>query len=172
MVVGIDIDDTISETTLEAFKYLREFNVECSNHHDLPKVEYDSFMGKYMNDIVTNCAIKEGVQEAFEYLNNHGYKIMIITARNNKYSESVKELTLKYLAKYNLKYEQIVFGKEEMGMTAKNLGVEIFIDDKESVLDNIAKYNIECIRITRDENSKYKTFSKWSDILEYLKTRR
>ena len=63
-------------------------------------------------------------------------------------------------------------GHGDKSTLAKENNIDIFIDDKENVLDKIASSsNIECIRFTSDKNSKYKTFNNWYDIIEYIKTK-
>ncbi|MBE6154229.1 MAG: hypothetical protein E7163_01460 [Firmicutes bacterium] len=168
MVVGIDIDDTISDTSLSAAKYLTKYNNKVLDYHNLSLEDYDEFAKLYIENIMSEAPLKEGVKEAFEYLHNKEYTIIIITARNLKYSDNIYDITKEYLKTNRLKYDKILFDREKKGLDANNLGVDIFIDDKERVLDDVSKYGIDCIRITRDKNSKHKTFINWFDIIKYI----
>ena len=112
------------------------------------------------------------MQEAFRYLHDKGYKIIIITARNNKYHADVISDTIFYLHKYNLWYDEIIFEeKNNKGDKAHKYHVDVFIDDKESNLDDINKYGIECLRFTTDNNSKYKIVKNWNEVIAYFKSR-
>ena len=166
MILGIDI----------ANQYLAKFDNNYKDYHDLPEDKYISFINMYLNEIVTNNILKEGVKEAFTYFNNHGFKIIIITARNNKYTPSIKELTKEFLDTKGLKYDKLIFDDTAIGDKSKAAfenKIDIFIDDKEVVLDQISTINkdIECIRFTSDRTSKYQTFNNWYDLLEYIKTK-
>lgn len=172
--IGIDIDNTITETTKVANYYLSKFTQEYSDYHELPREEYQKFLSKYLREIVKNNILKEGVKEAFEFLKKQGFRIVIITARNNLYEPLVIENTLKFLAQNSLKYDKILFDELNIGdkaNQARDEKVDIFIDDKETVLDSLAKIGIECIRFS-DRKSKYKTFNNWSDIIEYIVLRK
>ncbi len=172
--IGIDIDDTITETTLTGNKYLNKFDSSYNNYHDLPKEKYYEFLNLFLADITKNNTLKPDVLEAFDFLHKNDYKIVIITARNNLYVPKIKELTIDFLKNKNLKYDKIIFDDfkiENKGIQAKENNVDIFIDDKEEVLDKVACEGIECLRFTSAKNSKYKAFDNWKSIIEYLKTK-
>lgn len=175
MNIGIDIDDTITETSLIGNKYITKFDSNYKDYHDLPQKKYFEFLNRYLQDIVRNNIIKAGVKEAFEFFRSKGYKIIFITARNDIHTPNIKKLTKEFLDKNNIFYDKLIFDDSNTGdkskLTQEN-NIDIFIDDKEIVLDKIASSsNIECIRFTSDKNSKYKTFNNWYDIIEYIKTK-
>ena len=167
MIIGIDIDDTITETTIIANQYLVKFDSNYQDYHDLPKERYYDFLNLYQADIVRNNILKEGCKEAFDYLKNSGCKIIIITARSSEFNPNIENLTKEFLDNNHLGYNNLIFMAKDKGLIAKQQKVELFIDDKEEVLDDISKYNINCIRFTK-KDSKYKTFSNWYDIIEYM----
>lgn len=169
MILGIDIDDTIACTSHQGNIYIKEMFPDCTDYHNLPLNDYYKFINKYADKIRTNEPLMDGVKEAFLYFKEKNIKVVFITARNNAWSPNTEMVTKKYLEKYGLEYSKIIFDKELKGSAAKEENVSLFIDDKEENLDDISKYGIECIRITNDKNSKYKTFDNWKDILDYIK---
>lgn len=171
MIIGIDIDDTITKTSLLIKKYLKEFDSSYDNYHNLSRKKYNQFLYKYIDLICKNCQLQNGVKEAFAYFNKMHYTIVIVTARNNKHSKNNIQNTLDYLALNNLKYDKIYFKKEKKGKILVKNGVDLFIDDKEEVLDEVSKYNISCIKFGLTK-SKYKTFDDWFKIVEYVKAGR
>ncbi|MCI9281171.1 MAG: hypothetical protein HFI49_02800 [Bacilli bacterium] len=175
MILGIDIDDTITETTLTANKYITLFDNSYKDYHDLSQNKYFDFLNLYLQDIVKNNILKEGVKEAFEFFKNKGYKIIFITARNDIHAPNIKKLTKEFLDKNNIYHDKLIYeevGHGDKSALAKENSIDIFIDDKEDVLDKIASSSkIECIRFTNDKKSKYKTFNNWYDIIEYIKTK-
>lgn len=175
MVLGIDIDDTITETTITGNKYITKFDSSYQDYHNLPQNKYYDFLNLYLQDIVKNNILKDGVKEAFNYFKSIGCKIIIITARNDIYTPNIKKLTKEFLDNNNIRYDKLLFNdinNNDKSKLALDNHVDLFIDDKEIVLDKIAEAsNIECIRFTKDKGSKYKTFSNWYDIIEYIKTK-
>jgi len=172
MVLGIDIDNTITKTGKKARECLKLFAPEYDDYHQLPAQQLNEFLDLYEACIHETCELKEGVVEAFDYFNNNGYKIIIITARDNEHVPNQQEITKNYFAKHNLKYDKIIFNQKNKGKCALDNRVNIFFDDKEENLDEIGSYGIECIRFTTKNDSKYKTFSNWYDIIEYIKSRK
>lgn len=168
MIIGIDIDDTITDTSIVANKYLTLFSRNYQDYHELPQEKYYDFLNEYQAEIVKNNILKEGCQEAFKYLKENGWKIIIITARSSEFDSRIEKLTKEFLANNNLIYDKIIFNAIEKGTIASSEHLSIFIDDKEEVLDDVNKFNITCLRFTQ-KASKYKTFNNWYDIIEYIK---
>lgn len=168
MVIGIDIDDTITETSKNIESFLKEFGPSYQDYHDLPLEKYEEFMNKYIDIIMETDPLRDGVKKFFDYCNEKKYRIIIITARTNTYTKNSFWITEEYLKKNHLKYDKIIFEQVKKGDAAFKNQVNIFIDDKENVLDDVNSYGIKCIRFTNLE-SKYQTFYDWKDILEYIK---
>lgn len=169
MTIGIDIDDTITNTTQTIKKYLALFDSTYTDYRDLPKEKYVKFLTRYHAQIMKTCPLKEYVKEAFAYFKKNHDKIIIITARDNKYCKDAMDITKRYLKNQNLSYDKIIFSDNQKGKYAFENKIDLFIDDKETVLDDISKYNIKCLRLTNESDSKYKTFSNWHDIINYIK---
>lgn len=170
MTIGIDIDDTITKTSEKAAENLAKYDNNYLDYHNLPSEKYEEFMKLYQAEILRTVELREGVKEAFRYFKDKGYRIVIITARDNTYSKEIKTITLDYLAQNELDYDKIILGKENKGKIAKEEGIDIFIDDKETVLDDMVENGIKTIRRTEKTDSKHVSFANWSDIVNYIKT--
>ena len=81
MIIGIDLDDTLIETTKTGNKYLKIFVKDNSitDYHDLDKDEYLRFYGMYLYDIQKCAPLKKGALEVLNYLHSKNIKIVIIT---------------------------------------------------------------------------------------------
>lgn len=170
MTIGIDIDSTITSTGKKARECLKKFAPEYSNFDNLPNHMYEKFWNLYNEEVHSTCELKEGVKGAFDYFLEKGFKIVIITARNNNCNVDMEKLTKEYFKKHDLKYDKIIFNKDKKGKIAKENKCDIFIDDREENLDDISQYKIECLKFGEYSN-KYKTFDNWYDIIEYIKTK-
>ena len=167
MILGIDIDDTITNTSKVVNKYLHEAYPNCRNYHLLSKKEYKQFLKKYIKLMRDEYELKEGVKEAWEYFKNNNFKIIIITARNNRFDRENIKNTIAFLNKNGLFYDKIYFRQVKKGKKAYKEHVDLFIDDKEKVLDGVSSYNIRCICM--GDSLKYKCFSNWFQIIDFIK---
>lgn len=167
MILGIDIDDTITNTSKVVNKYLRQEYPEYDNRKLLSKKEYQKFLKKHIRQMRDEYELKDGVKTAWEYFKENHFKIIIITARNNKYDRNNIKNTKAFLKKNGLFYDKIYFRQIKKGRKAYKEHVDLFIDDKERVLDNVALYQIPgvCMGIS----SKYQSFSNWYQLLDYIK---
>lgn len=172
MIIGIDIDSTITNTGAKTKECLKAFAPEFDDYHKLPKNKYEEFLDKYEGYIHKTCNLKPGVSEAFKYFKESGYKIIIITARNTTHCKNQKDITINYFKYHNLQYDKIIFDMSKKGVCAYENNVSIFIDDREENLDDVSQYGIECLHFSSDTHSKYKTFTDWRDIAEYIKTKK
>ena len=83
MTIGIDLDDTLIETTKTGNKYLKEFITDNSitDYHDLSKDEYLKFYKVYLYDIQKCAPIKKDALKVLNYLHSKNIRIVFITAR-------------------------------------------------------------------------------------------
>lgn len=171
MTIGIDIDDTITETSLIANQYLKKYPEyqELSDYHMLEKNVFKKFVKDNVLDIQNNAPLKDGVKECIDYLRKNGHKVILITARGANGFTFLKSETKKYLEKNNIVVDDIKFGKNYKGKTCKKENVDIFIDDKEEVLDEVKKWGIKTIRFCNlEEKSKHQKVSTWTDMLKFF----
>lgn len=169
MHIGIDIDDTMSETTKLANAILHHDHPELniSDYHELSAKDFKKFGKTHMDDIQKYMILKDGVNETLDYWRSLGYKIYIITARGSKGLDFLIPITEKFLKDNNVIYDEIVFKQERKGMACHDLEIDIFIDDKETVLDEVKKKNpnIRTIRfLNKKESSKHQTVRSWFEL--------
>lgn len=167
MILGIDIDNTITDTNETVRAYLKQEYPLYEDYKLLPKKEYELFLKKNLKAMRKEYKLKKGVKEAWTYFKEHNFKIIIITARNNEFDDKYIEDTIKFLRVNGLFYDKIYFDEENKGATASKEKVDLFIDDKETNLDNVALYNISCVCLGK--SCKYKSFTNWYELLEYIK---
>ena len=111
--------------------------------------------------------LKDGVKEAWEYFIAHQFTIIIITARGKKYDKDNEAYTKSFLQDHGLVYDKIYFHQKKKVKKALREHVEIFIDDKEWILDEMNKYGIKSLCMGK--SSKYPSFDNWYQVLDYIK---
>lgn len=176
MTIGIDIDNTITNTSIYSNTLLKKEPLYNSknNYRELNKEEIKNFLTKYIESIVESVLVKEDVIDTLSYWKNKGYKIVFITARGAEKTDNYTSLkstflTSLYFAKNNIPFDELVFFQEEKGAACLNEFVDIFIDDKENVLDEVAKKGIKTLRISEEKvNSKHKLVQNWQEIRKYI----
>lgn len=170
MTIGIDIDDTITYTSMYANKLLKNddvFNCVC-DYHDLTIDDYKLFINKYTREIYDFVPLKEDVIDVLQKWHNEGKRIIFITARGRDNEDFTLARTALYFHSNNVYYDEIIFKQKSKFDACKKYGVDLFIDDKEEVLDEIKANNIKTLRITQLSNSKHDTVKDWVDIYNYV----
>lgn len=174
MIIGIDIDNTITNTEEKALEYVKKYNPNLINYnlHNVKLKELARFYKKYLNQIFMEVTLKENVKETLENFHKRGYKIIFITARSTDLDISFEEITKEYLKSNNIIYDKLIMKSSNKGIDAERENVDIFIDDKEDNLDSVASKNIECLKFVKQKtNNKYQEFDNWLDIEKYIISR-
>ncbi|MBQ9072752.1 MAG: HAD hydrolase-like protein [Bacilli bacterium] len=164
MIIGIDVDDTLVSTSesFELVKKKHNLNFNKKFKDKFSKDEWNFICKNYLEETLKGAKLKEDAKEVLNYLNSLGYKLVIITARSNKYCKNIEEFTIEFLKKENIKISEFYFGKHKKSDLAKRLNLYLMIDDSEFVYKNMKKDNIDCILF----GDKIKN---WKEVLEYIK---
>lgn len=124
MIIGIDIDNTITSTRDLILEYVRTFERENDlrseldlNHYSLeeslnweaPLIE--RFLSTYLTDIYKYVAPKPKAIEVIKTLHQQ-HTIILITSRNQR-DAAIKSLTLEWLSRYQVAYDQLIMNDTE-----------------------------------------------------------
>ncbi len=162
MVLGIDIDDTITKTTENATKILNKDvkYKDVVDYHDIEEEEFYKFVNNNIRDILGNVELKEDVRDVLKRLKDKGNKIIFVTARGSLAKE-VCGISCAFLDRWNIPYDKVVYFKDSKVDTVLREGIELFIDDKEEVLDEISKEGVLALQMGR-------TVKSWKEIENIL----
>lgn len=163
MRIGIDIDDTLVNTSESFEKFKKKYNINFYKkwNDDWTKEELDFIFDKYLGEILLGAEIKKNAIEVINYLHSLGHKMVVITARSNKYCKNLKEKTIEFIQKENLQISEIYFDQNGKSDLAKQLKIDLMIDDNIDVYNNMKRDKIDCILF----GDKIKT---WEEVLEYV----
>lgn len=162
MRIGIDIDETLVNTE-DSFKRIVDkynLNIKCKYRNIWTKDEF-SILYPYFTEMLGNVNLKANAKEVIEKLTNLGHEIYIITARSNKHSPRIEDVTLDMLDKNSIDVKKVYFGEDKKSTLAKKLKLDLMIDDSEYVYKNMLKEGIDCILF----GDKIKT---WDEVLDYI----
>lgn len=162
MRIGIDIDETLVNTE-DSFKRIVDkynLNIKCKYRDIWTKDEF-SILYPYFTEMLGNVNLKANAKEVIRKLTDLGHELYIITARSNKYSARIEDVTLDMLDKNSIVVKKVYFGEDKKSTLAKKLKLDLMIDDSVEVYKNMKKEGIECI-LFGDK------IRNWKEILEYI----
>lgn len=164
MRIGIDIDDTLVDTS-ESFDDVRKkYNINFSKSwkEEWTKEEKKFIFNTYLDEILLGAKIKEKAKEVIEYLSDLGHELFIITARSNKYCKQIEEKTKEFIKREKLKILNIYMEQSKKSDLAKKLKIDLMIDDSVYVYNNMKQEGIDCILFGDRIQS-------WDEVLKYIK---
>jgi len=162
--IDIDIDDTLVSTSESFDEVRKKYNINFYKDwkDEWTKDEMNFIFNNYLEEILLNAKFKENSIEIVNHLHDLGHELIIITARSNNYCKNMKEKTLNILKEKGLRISQVYFEQRKKSDLAKQLNIDLMVDDSKFVYDNMVKDNIDCILF----GDKIKT---WYEVLEYIK---
>lgn len=161
MKIGIDIDNTIVETTKYVVEYadfyaktlnksgingnldlIKEPNY-LENIYNFSKKEVDYFLDTYDKDIYKCCTIKKYVSLIINKLKEENNIIYFITARRSldPNSENAK-ITEETLRNNNIPFDKIIYNAISKLQYCKDNEIDLFIDDNYDVCKELKNNGI------------------------------
>lgn len=161
MVLGIDIDDTISDTFEKIISYAQEFtidvlnkepkivNLNCSNHfyveflHGWNDEETKKFFEIYYERIIKEVVPKTLSVKYLKKLYEEGNRIVLITARNNPDFCDGEKITKDWIKQNDIPCDKLILNAYNKAEICKNENIDIFIDDSYTNCLNVSKLGIK-----------------------------
>ena len=187
MIIGLDIDDVIFDTSKTMSEILGEIKDEELIAHKLDVMRGDvsipavaKFLKKYLIVAVKEGEAKPGVAEAIHRLRENGNKVVLITARGEKNFPGTVTVNEKALKDAHIEYDALIYDSADKVDACRENGVEIFVDDSPKNCTEVKhELGIPVIgfesEITRDSlrEADITSVDNWQDLekklLEYIK---
>lgn len=147
MNIGIDIDDTISDTYDTMFPYAQKYTIEdlkksgrinkpyeAISHkyiqfmHEWNQEEDKEFWKRYYEQLISEVKVKALAVETIKKLAENN-KIILITARWENDKGTIYPTTIKWLKDNNIVYDELIINSDDKLKTAKEYDIDLFIDD-------------------------------------------
>lgn len=194
MKIGIDIDDTISNSTQKWMEYAEKYEKE---HPEIKKIEKkntqllnshkwleelygwgeeekDKFFNKYSNLMLKNVEAKENSSKIINKLKEEGNEIYIITSRFKICENSEAEkITIEWFEKNNIKYDKIFFNASNTKVQiCQKENIDIFIDDSYEVCKKMLENNKKVIQMVSLFNNiadnQITRVNNWNEVYEII----
>ena len=183
MIIGVDLDDTITNSFEDLMPYFAEyFNLDLKlcmeknySYNNFPKElkERKKEFIKYLQDnkLLGKITVKPDVVEMLKELHDMGCKIIIITSRNDSILPNAFMETKSFLDRNNITYDML-FCEHDKHKILLEEGVEMFIDDSLKGLiynKDACQYHILFNSvINQQEETTFTRVYSWKDIKEIV----
>lgn len=157
MNIGIDIDGVLTDLERMTIDFGTKMcveenypiNINLNEYYEIKKFGWteeqaERFWNMYLVKYVTESNPRAFAQEIIGKLQKEGNKIYLITARNEygmppEYYGQMQQLTKKWLNAQNIKYEKLIFAKneEKLPQCLENR-IDVMIEDSPDNIKNIS----------------------------------
>lgn len=183
MKIGIDIDDTMTNTFDYLIPYISDFfevdeeylknnNISYSTFPKEMKEREFEFAKKYYDKVIPSTPFKIGVSEYINKIKNLGNEIIIITARDKRLYTDEYKTTIQELKNNNIIYDKLIchFDKPKV---CKDEKIDLFIDDSITNCNKVNQLGIKTILFNSKGNINIPTnlcrVDSWSELYEMIK---
>ena len=181
--IGIDIDDTITNSSEVFIKYAKQYNKEHgiefridTTQLDVSKAfgwsddNYKEFVKTYLKEILTEAQPKEYAIDVIKRLQDEGHRIILITARHERELDDPYIFTKRWLELNNVNYDKLIVNSKKKAISCLENGVEIYIDDNyRNCMETYKELHIPVFLFDTVYNKNNK-ISSWPEL--YLKIKK
>lgn len=170
MNIGIDIDDTLSNSFESVFADSQKFDIEelgnsgevkqygkISNHNYIETMyshwtpeQTDLFWKKYFINMLTKAIPKTYAPEIVQKIKQEGNKVIIITSRYEVVQRKniIEDYTKQWLKKNDIPYDELIMNAQNKLEVAAKAKVDLFIDDSISHCTKMQEGKIKALLYT------------------------
>lgn len=189
MKIGIDIDNTITDTLTILKQYCKKYNDEVvkrnlpmnekgfatTNLYDWTEEEEGEFCRRYLEEAVMKATIKQNANKVIKKLKEEGNTIYIITARLKHHFKQPYEITEKFLKENGIVYDELMIGITDKKQCCIDNDIDILLDDEPQNINSVSEiipvivfeaiHNEEC---NGNNIIKVKTWHEAYDIIKEI----
>lgn len=182
MRIGIDVDDTITNTYECLVEKIAEYyKVDgdelldraltydvFNNSEEFPC--FSNFVEKYFDVLAPNFPIKDDAKEYLDKIYAEGNEIIFITARHIGEYTDPYALTFNYLIKNTIPFDKIIVGSLDKGRTCLEENIDLFIDDSIGNCNKVKNCGINILLFNSRFNKKsdLRRVYSWHEIYDLI----
>ena len=186
MRIGIDIDDTITNTWKDIIPYysiwfnVSEDKLKNSKPYyeavkDIYTIEefFDEIKPLY-EGIVPYVSIRDNAKEVINKLHELGHKIIFISSRGGGYYDPYT-LTKEYLDRHNIYYDKLLINKQDKGRACLDEKIDLFTDDSYKHCKEVSNVGINVLMVSNYFNKEYSEFrhiDNWNQVYSIVENGR
>lgn len=181
MKIGIDIDDTITNTYEILVKLIAEkYNLDAEEilerkpnydelYDNLPN--FDKVRKEIFMKMASTVPLKENVSEVLTKLKEHGNEIIFITARSNVEYDDPYQVSYDYLTKNKVPFDKLYVNVLDKGIKCVEENIDVFIDDDDTHCIKVTDKNIHTLQFDSLKSIEILGIERvysWKEIYELL----
>lgn len=183
MRIGIDVDDTITNTYEYVVDEISKFykvdkdellsrNLtydEFFNSEEFPN--YSIFAEERYEKCISNVGVKKDAIKYISKLYEEGNEIVIITARHVGEYNNPYEITQNYLFKHNIPYDKIIVNAFDKGKVCEEENIDLFIDDSITNCLRVQEFNVDTLLFDAPFNRHFKDIRRvnnWEEVYNII----
>lgn len=162
MKIGIDIDDTISNTYEVQFNLAQEYTINVLKRegsiieldniqthfytkylHGWNDEEEKQFFNQYYKEMLMEVEPKMYAIEILRKLQQEGNEIFLVTARFDWEEVDAKQITTDWLTKYQVPYDKLITNATEKAEIIREHHMDHFVDDSFYNCEKIARLGVK-----------------------------
>ena len=177
MRIGIDIDDTIVNTSEMCINYVKKLdkkygeNIKDIITDNIKNPVVTLFYDNYLYDVIAHAKLKEDAVKVINELYRDN-EIYFITARSERFIEDVDNMTKNLLDSYNIKYNKIITGAGKKAELCVENNIDLLIDDSIKHCTNLSNIGIDTLLFNSINNKDIETNLKrvynWNEVYDYV----
>ena len=177
MRIGIDIDDTITNTYDDTIRTICNLYNQDYNELISKQMNYDNllihFPKAFSKEIyekeIKKVKLKTNAKKIINKLSKNN-EIFIITARNKNECSLPYNMSYNYLTDNKIKFDKLFVEVLDKGKCCYENKIDLFIDDSVKNCQSVIEYGIDTILFDNifNKNGDIKRFDNWIDIYEYV----
>lgn len=178
MTIGIDIDDTLTNTRENQEKYWQEYIKKYPKDgytSELPLTINDFgdeyiqlFWDEYREELSFKSSYKENAATILKKLKDEGYNLCVVTARRVSKCPDLHNKIKKAFQENNIPIDTIYSDTTDKGLFCKEHGIDILIDDCLNHINSATNNNVVGILFNKaDSYSGYQT-TNWLEIYNII----
>lgn len=187
MILGIDIDDVVTESSLSLVAHAKIHETEICQKGDIldhlmevmrgefPTPEVKVYLHRFMADIMAAAEVKENAVEVLRRLKARGHRLIYITARGEKKYPGSTAVTEQLIREMELPRDGIVYDSYDKLQDCLDHGVELLIDDSVKNCTDVAAGGVPTLLFTSLVNKDIETglprVSNWTELEAYVRAR-
>ena len=186
MRIGLDIDDTITNSSDVFLSYARKYNRQKHINYSIISDTLDQtkafgwndnnkeeFKELYLKKILLETKPKKDVKHVLKRLKNSGINIYLISSRNDNEINDMFNFTKEWLKLNEIVYDELFVNVNDKLPICRKCKLDIFIDDNFQTCNNIFNNsNIKVLMYNTKYNINFSSnimrVSNWKEILSYI----